>query len=76
MPKPTKKVTLEVKQESDSILSDANLTSAMSYFPYFIGAAAMYFLAEDKRVMHHAKYSAMMAAAVIVLMFVLNGFFA
>jgi uncharacterized membrane protein len=37
----------------------------------------MYFLAENKKaIMPHIKYSAMIAVAVIVLMFVLNGFFA
>jgi uncharacterized membrane protein len=73
MSKSTKKVTSELKKESDNILSDLNITSALSYFPYLIGALAMYFLAEDKKTLHHVKYSAMMAVAVIVLMFILNG---
>lgn len=74
MPKTTKK---SAPKSNNNFLAQANVTSALSYFPYLIGAIAMYFLAEDKKnTLHHVKYSAMMAVAVIVLMFVLNGFFA
>lgn len=74
MPKTTKK---SVPKGSNNFLAQANITSAISYFPYLIGAITMYFLAEDKKAtLHHVKYSAMMAVAVIVLIFVLNPFFA
>lgn len=78
MPKATKKAApKKAATSSDNILGNVNLTSAMSYFPYFIGAVAMYFLAENKKsVMHHVKYSAILAVIVIALMFVLNSFFA
>ncbi len=77
MPKATKKTApKKTKASSNTILENVNMTSAMSYFPYFIGAVAMYFLAENRKpVLHHIKYSFILAVIVLFLFFVLNSFF-
>ena len=79
MAKATKKPAAKkaASAKSGNILENANIVHALSYVPYFIGAVAMYFLGESdkKAAMHHIKYSALIAAAVIILTFVLNGFF-
>ncbi len=60
------------------ILEKANMVHAMSYFPYFIGAVAMYFLGntDKKAALHHIKYSAIVAFGICILLIILNGFFA
>jgi uncharacterized membrane protein len=59
------------------LLENANIVHALAYVPYLIGAVAMYFLgkSDKKSAMHHITYSALIAAAVMLLTFVLNGFF-
>ena len=78
MVKQTKKTTKTTKQIVDSVgvLEDANLVHALSYFPFFIGPVAMYFLGktDKKKAMHHIKYALLIAIAVCVLFFILNGF--
>jgi len=65
------------KAANSSILADTNITGALSYFPYFIGALAMYFLAEDRKaILKHIKYSVLLAFAAVILMILLNQFFA
>lgn len=78
MAKATKKTTTKANTAPESMLEKSNVVNALSYFPYLIGAIAMYFLGESnkKEAMHHISYSAIMGVAVIVLFFVLNGFFA
>lgn len=79
MAKATKKPAAKkaAPAKSGNILENENIVHALSYVPYFIGAVAMYFLggSDKKAAMHHIKYSALIAAAVIILTFVLNGFF-
>jgi uncharacterized membrane protein len=62
---------------SGDFLENANIVHALAYVPYLIGAVAMYFLgkSDKKAAMHHIKYSALIAFGVIILAFVLNGFF-
>ena len=59
-------------------LEKQNVVHALSYFPYFVGPIAMFFLAKtDKnKAMHHIKYSAIIALVVVVLFFILKGFIA
>jgi uncharacterized membrane protein len=80
MAKATKKPTTKkvvVENADVSILMKQNIVHALAYVPYFIGAVAMFFLGKTNKdaAMHHIKYSALLAAAVIILSFVLNGFF-
>lgn len=44
-------------------LENPNIVHALSYFPYFIGAVAMFFLgrSDKKAAMHHIKYSGLLA---------------
>lgn len=45
MAKTAKKTTAKkAAAKSTDFLENANIVHALSYFPYFIGAAAMYFL--------------------------------
>lgn len=76
MPKATKKAAPKktVTKTSNSILENVNLTAAMSYFPYFIGAVVMYFLAEERKsIMKHIKYSAIIWVIAILLHVFLTG---
>jgi len=77
MAKTTKKSAKDKAVTSGNILEQANVMHAVSYFPYFIGAAAVFFLgkSDKKKALHHIKYSALLAAGVFILMFILNGFF-
>ena len=67
-----KKVSSPVS--TPSILDQANMVHAMAYFPYFIGAVAMYFLGntDKKQAMHHIKYSAMIAFVAMILIVILK----
>lgn len=78
MAKAPKKATAKKTSTPGNLLENANVVHALSYFPYLIGAIGMYFLGQSnkKEAMHHISYSAIMGAIVIVLFFVLNGFFA
>lgn len=79
MAKATKKATTaKSTSTADSFLEQENTVHALSYFPYGIGALAMFLLgkSDKKKLMHHVKYSALIAIAVFILLFVLNGFFA
>lgn len=70
MAKATKKTTVKKTAGNTSdFLENANIVHALSYFPYFIGAVAMYFLGktDKKATMHHIKYSALLAAGVVIL---------
>jgi len=75
MTKAAKKVTTKVVVEQPSILERPNLVHAMAYFPYLIGAIAMYFLGQTdkKAAMHHIKYSVIMAIIVIIAGLLLVG---
>lgn len=79
MAKATKKTATKktAATGSTNILENANIVHALSYVPYLLGAVAMYFLwkSDKKATMHHIKYSVLIAIAVIILSFVLNGFF-
>lgn len=75
MPKTTKKTTKDVVWAM-WVLEDANTVHALSYFPFFIGPVAMYFLwkTDKKKALRHIKYSLIMAGAVVVLFMILNDF--
>jgi len=75
MPKATKKTAKDVVNAA-WVLEDANIVHALTYFPFFIGPIAMYILGktDKKKAMHHIKYALLMATAVCLLFFVLNGF--
>lgn len=69
------KKSVETLASSTSILENKNIVNALAYFPYFIGAVLMYFLAADKKsAMHHIKYSALMATIVVIVLFIVNPF--
>ena len=74
MSKSDKKVSAS---SAPSILDQANMVHAMAYFPYFIGAIAMYFLGntDKKQAMHHIKYSAILAVIAMLLIIILKGVF-
>jgi len=75
MPKTTKKTSKDVVN-SMWVLNDANMVHALSYFPFFIGPVAMYFLwkTDKNKALHHIKYALLMAIAVVVLFMILNWF--
>lgn len=78
MAKTTKKTTKTPKVTNPaSILEQENLMHALSYFPYFLGAAFVFFLGktDKKKALHHIKYSLLISVAVVILMFILNSFF-
>lgn len=83
MPKTTKKAAPKKSASSETsgnatFLENANIVHALAYFPYFIGAIAMFFLGktDKKALLHHVKYSLILAFAAFVLFVILNGFFA
>jgi len=77
MPKTTKKTSKDVVNAM-WVLDDANTVHALSYFPFFIGPVAMYFLwkSDKDKALHHIKYALLMAVAVLVLFMILNPFIA
>jgi len=79
MPKATNKTTKKTVKDIKLavwVLDNENLVHALSYFPFFIGPIAMYFLGNTNNVlkMHHIKYALLMAVAVLVLFMILNWF--
>lgn len=65
------------KADSKSLLEQENMVHAMAYFPYGIGAIAMFFLgsSDKKKALKHIKYSWVLAAIVFLLMLLLKGIF-
>lgn len=80
MPKETKKATKKTAKEITAavwVLDNENMVHALSYFPFFIGPIAMYFLGNTNNVlkMHHIKYATIMAIAVLLSFLILNNIF-
>lgn len=76
MPKQTKKTAKQIA-DSVGVLDNANMVHALSYFPFFIGPVAMYFLGNTnkKKAMHHITYAFLIACGVTILFILLNEFF-
>ncbi len=78
--KTTKKSSASASKDSNFLgfLYDAHKVHALAYFPYLIGPIVAYFFGntDKKKAMHHIKYAALMAVGAIILIIVLNSFFA
>lgn len=61
--------------EKASPLETQNIVHALAYFPYFIGAIGMFFLAktEKKALLHHVKYSAFLALGACIGLILFRG---
>ncbi len=61
-----------------SFLNKQNIVHALAYFPFFVGAISMYFLAQTNKeaLLHHVKYSLLLSVGILILIFLFNQFFA
>lgn len=80
MAKTVKKTTAKKGAASKAYstpLENPSIVHALAYFPYFIGAVAMYFFGDSdkKAALHHIKYSFILSVAVLILLLILNSFF-
>lgn len=63
------------KTSTPSMLEQENIVHALSYFPYGIGAIAMFFLgmSDKKKALQHIKYSWVLAVVAIIWHIFLTG---
>ena len=78
MEKDKKNVKPEHLHNWPAFLEKQSNVHAIAYIPYFIGAALAFFLGktDKKMIMHHVKYSLILSVAAVLLLVILNGFFA
>lgn len=77
MAKTTKKTSTKKSSSPEvyaNLLDNPSVVHAFAYFPYFIGAVAMYFFgnSDKKAALHHIKYSFLLSLSVVILLLILN----